>query len=344
MLSQQISMSFNISLEVLTGCRYSCAGCTVEKNFAPLDVSEKDTDDLVVMLDDLIADGYRLLEFRVGPTDIISADNGFPALKHRLTREFGKRYKALNLNMAMLHDEGLVELAEILDEVIPGKLLSVTLPITLKNTHNDKYIGELKKRVLYFKGLLKTVNFNRIYLTLNVGEENLKHLSTESYDHAHELDLGVDLVVEFPFAHSRKGFGNLLVVDEFKADLVEFVDFMKTRVNTRGFRPLQPAILEGFEFTYRGGLLYSVPVVVESLPMFHPMFVVDRPWTAQSIYAYKEQHYYNNLETFLEHPECGDCMFLDHCARGDVHRIMNLIGTDKCLTDSKNRWEYFHPE
>lgn len=337
-------MSFNITLEVLTGCRYSCAGCTVEKNFAPLDVSESDTDDLVGMLDDLIADGYRLLEFRVGPTDIISADNGFPALRHRLTREFGKRYKALNLNMAMLHNEGMVELAEILDEVIPGKMLSVTIPVTLKNTRNNKYISELKKRVLYFKGLLKNVDFNRVYLTLNVGEDNLKHLSTENYDHAHELDLGVGIVVEFPFAHSRKGFNNLLVVEEFKADLTEFITFMKTRVNTRSFRPLQPAILEGFEFTYRGGLLYSVPVVVENLPLFHPMFELSRPWTAARIYEHRETPYYDSLEQYIDHPECGDCMFLDHCARGGVHQIMNLIGTDKCLTDSKNRWEYFHPE
>lgn len=344
MLSQLVAQTFNISLEVLTGCRYSCAGCTVEKNFAPLDISEKDTDDLIALIHSLKDDGFRLLEYRVGPTDIISADNGFAALDHRLSREFGKLYKALNLNMAMLDTKGFEELAALVEDVIPGKKLSVTIPMSLKNTRNTKYLAELKKRILYFKSLLPTVDFNRVYLALNVGEDTLKHLSTESYDHAHDLDLGVGIVVEFPFNHSRKGFGNLLVAEEFKADLTEFIDFMKTRVNTKSFRPLQPAVLEGFEFTYRGGELYSVPVVVENLPVFHPKFLLPRPWNAATVYGYKEEAYYSNLEKYVVHPTCGDCCFLDHCARGDVHRIMELIGTDKCLTDSKNQLQYYHVE
>lgn len=338
------ALTFNLSLEILTGCRYSCPGCTVEKNFSPLNVSEDDADELLSLLMGLKNDGFRLLELKVAPTDIISSDNGFQALQHRLVRGAIEQYKAFNINLAMLHDGGLEELAGILDDIAPGKWLSVTIPMTLKNTGNIKFITELRERILYFKSLLKKVEFNRIYLNLNVDNINLGVLDVESYNRAHELDLGIRTVVEFPFAHSRKGLDNIIVAEELKHDLNEFLEFVKTRVNTLNFRPLLPAILEGLEFIYRDGHLYSVPVVVENFPLFINEFELSKPWTVDTVLDYKMTRYSDNLMEFIEHPECGDCCFLDQCARSDVHRIMKLVNSDKCLTNMKNRWDLHHKE
>lgn len=339
MFSKRISQSFNLSLEILKGCGYSCPGCTVEKNFAPVDIPEEDTQAILALAKEFSQNGWRLLEFQVGPTDIISSDNGHAALGHPLVVGLSKYYKALNINLAMLHTTGLVELAKLLDDLMPGKKLSVTIPMTLGNLTNPKYMAVLKNNIAYFRSLLKKVDFNRVYANFNVVTENLKDLTVENYELAHTMDLGVYVVVEFPFAHSRQGLDNLLVLDRFRRDLFQFTEFAKTRVNTQTFRSLQPAVLEGFGFTYRAGGLYSTPVLVENLPIFHPDFELTKPWTVDSVLSYKEHRYYDNLVEFSEHPECGDCCFLDHCARGDVHRIMKLAGRDDCLTGTKNRWD-----
>lgn len=338
MFSKRIAQTFNLSLEILKGCGYSCVGCTVEKNYAPVEIPTTDTEELLALVAQLQTQDFRFLELKVGPTDIVSSDNGHSALSHPLVVGLSAYYKALNINLAMLHTDGLVDLAAILDKLIPGKLLSVTIPMTLKNIANPKYMTLLKEHVTYFKGLLKHVNFNRVYANFNIVDENLKELTVARYEAAHEMDLGdVGIVVEFPFAHSRKGFDNLLVLDQFRRDLLQFTEFAKARVNTRSFRPLHPAILEGIEFTYRAGGLYSTPVLVENLPIFHPDFELPKPWTVESMLSYKENRYYDNLVEFSTHPTCGDCCFLDHCARGDVHRIMKLVGRDDCLTGTKNR-------
>lgn len=339
MFSKRISQSFNLSLEILKGCGYSCPGCTVEKNFAPVEIPDVDTQEILTLVEQLQANDFRLLEFQVGPTDIISSDNGHAALCHPLVVGLSKYYKALNINLAMLHTTGLVELAKLLDDLMPGKKLSVTIPMTLGNLTNPKYMAVLKNNIAYFRDLLKKVDFNRVYANFNVVTENLKDLTVENYELAHTMDLGVYVVVEFPFAHSRQGLDNLLILDRFRRDLFQFTEFAKTRVNTQTFRSLQPAVLEGFGFTYRAGGLYSTPVLVENLPIFHPDFELTKPWTADSVLSYKEHRYYDNLVEFSEHPECGDCCFLDHCARGDVHRIMKLAGRDDCLTGTKNRWD-----
>jgi hypothetical protein len=340
MFSKRISQSFNLSLEILVGCKFSCPGCTVDKNYAPLELPEEDTQEILGLVEALKAEDFRLLEFKVGPTDIISSDNGHAALEHPLVVGLSKSYKALNINLAMLHTDGLVELAKLLDDLMPGKKLSVTIPMTLGNITNPKYMALLKNHIAYFQGLLKKVNFNRVYANFNIIDANLKDLTDERYTLAHEMDLGkVGIVVEFPFAHSRKGFDNLIVLDQFRRDLWQFTEFAKQRVNTPSFRPLQPAVLEGFEFTYRAGGLYSTPVLIENLPIFHPDFELPKPWTVDSVLTYKEHRYYDNLVEYSVHPECGNCCFLDQCARGDVHRIMKLVGRDDCLTNTKNRWD-----
>jgi len=345
MFPELIGMSLNLNLEILTGCGFSCPGCTVEKNFAPFELPAADTQALEAFVLDLRAQQWRLLEFKVGPTDICSSDNGFAALGHPLVKTLAQHYKALNINLAMLSTRGFEELAPLLDALMPGKKLSVTVPMTLKNIGNPKYRAVLKEHVTYFKSLLKEVDFNRVYAGFNVVEENLTHLDLEHYELAHTLDLGnVGIVVEFPFAHSRQGFNNLLNVEKFKRDLAVYSEFAKARVNTQMFRPLQPAILEGFEFTYRGGSLYTTPVLIENFPIFHPDFELPRPWTSESVLAYKQERYYDNLIEYAEHPECGNCCFLDHCARGDVHRIMKLIGKDTCLTNTRNRSDLLIPE
>ncbi|MNU61449.1 hypothetical protein D3C71_506560 [compost metagenome] len=340
MFSKRISQSFNLSLEILVGCKFSCPGCTVDKNYAPLVLPEEDTQALLSLVDSLQKEDFRLLEFKVGPTDLVSSDNGHAALTHPLVVGLSQYYKALNINLALLHTDGLVELAELLDDLMPGKKLSVTIPLTLGNITKPKYMALLKEHVTYFKSLLKKVDFNRVYANFNIIEENLKDLTIAQYEAAHEMDLGdVGIVVEFPFTHSRLGFDNLLVQDQFRRDLFQYTEFAKARVNTRSFRPLQPAILEGFEFTYRAGKLYSTPVLVENLPIFDPAFELPKPWTTESVLTYKEHRYYDNLVEFADHPACGDCCFLDHCARGDVHRVMKLVGRDDCLTGTKNRWD-----
>ncbi len=340
MFALRISKSFNLSLEILKGCGFSCPGCTVEKNFAPMEIPEADAQALLALVDELKADDFRLLELKLGPTDITSSDNGFAAMQHPFVKEMASRYKALNISHPMLHDRGFVELAQLIDELIPGKKLSVGVPMTLKNIQNPKYMALVKQHIALFKGLLKKVDFNRVYATFNVIEDNLENLSVESYEQAHQMDLGdVGIVVEFPFAHSRQGMDNLLVLDRFRRDLHYFTEFIKERANTKSFRPLQPAVLSGIEFTYRAGSLYSTPVLVENLPIFHPDFELPKPWSASELMSFLENRYYDNLIEFADHPECGNCCFLDNCARGDVHRIMKLVGRDTCLTGTKNRWD-----
>lgn len=341
MFSERVSQSFNLGLEVLKGCGYSCAGCTVEKNFAPFDMSDEDTEDLVSLLEDLKGQDFRLLELKLGPTDITSADNGFQVLRHPSFRRIASYFKVLTINMAMLHDRHLEELAELLDEIMPGKYINVGTPITLKNILNEKYVTMLKDRLARFQGMMKKAKFTRLYATVNIESGNLEHLSLESYRALRHMDFGsgIKQVIEFPFVAARQGFDNILVAEQFKRDLKVFTDFTKERVNTIEFVPLIPSNKDGYEYTYRGGSLYSTIVLIENITIFKDNFKLNKPWTADRVIDDRQEAYYGNLEKYSTHPECGDCCFIDSCSRTDIQRLMEETGSDKCIFDMKNRWD-----
>ena len=346
MFSEKVSQSFNLGLEVLKGCGYSCAGCTVAKNFAPFDMSEEDTDNIISLLEDLKSKGFRLLELKLGPTDISSADNGFQVLMHPNFRKIAQYFKVLTINMAMLHDRHLEELAEILDELMPGKYINVGTPITMKNILNEKYVDMLKDRLGRFQRMMKKAQFTRLYATVNIDAKGLEEFTDESFRTLRFMDFGsgIHQVIEFPFVAARQGFDNLIAAGQFKRDLLVFCDFVKARANTAEFVPLIPSAKDGYEYTYRGGSLYSTIVLIENLTLFKDSFKLAKPWTAENVIADRQEAYYRNLEKYSTHPECGDCCYLDRCSRTDIQRLMEETGSTTCLMDMRNRWDLMPKE
>lgn len=341
MFSDRVSQTFNLGLEVLTGCGFSCVGCTVDKSIAPLDISDADADAMVAMLEDLKQNDFRLLELKIGPTDITTADNGLAVLEHPIIKKIASYYKVIAINMAMMNDHNLVEIAERLDELAPGKYINVGVPITLKNACNEKWMGILKQRMAYFRSLLKKAKFTRIYVTINIEHDNLVLFSDESYTTIRNMDFGegFEKVIEFPFVHVRKGFENILVAEAFKRDLKHFADFVKTKIGTYEAVPLIPGHKEGFEYTYRSGAIYSTIVLVENLTIFKDDFMLPKPWTAQAVVDDRENSYHRILTEFSDHPQCGTCCFFDNCARCDVQRLMEETNSDTCLIEMHNRWD-----
>lgn len=341
MFSDRVSQTFNLGLEVLKGCGFSCVGCTVEKNFAPVDISEEDTSAILGLLEDLKQSDFRLLELKIGPTDITSADNGFAVLEHPAIKKIADYYKVVTINMAMLNERNFIEVAERLDELAGGKYVNIGIPITLKNACNEKWMAILKERIAYFRSLLKKAKFTRIYVTINIEEENLDLFTDESYTTIRNMDFGegFEKVIEFPFVHVRKGFENLMVAEQFKRDLKRFSDFVKTKIGTYEAVPLVPGFKEGFEYTYRTGSIYSTIVLVENLTIFKDSFKLPKPWTAKAVIEDRENSYHRILMEYSSHPECGTCCFFDNCARCDVQRLMEETNSAHCLIEMHNRWD-----
>lgn len=342
MMTDPAAFTVNLNLEVTTGCAYSCPGCTVDKDGANMTV-DPEIRDLLDLAREVNASGWRTQELKIGPTDMISAGNGFALLRDPLIKELMSHFNLLSIALAMLNDNGLQELADILEEMMPGKYLMVGTPVTLKNLMNEKYMNILRDRFARFRGMLKTITFNRVYVNINVDEDSLKQFNDKTFDAITNIGLGDFDSIEFVFVDVRRGFDNIMNAERFKRVTREFAHFVLEREKrvegSRVFSRLVPRSDEGFEFTYRTGQLYSTINIVETLTLFNENNAIAKPWTMDRLIEFRTDQYANNLMRYVDHPECGDCCYLDNCARNNIQVLMEEVNSDKCLFDIKNRWE-----
>lgn len=339
MFNEHGQISVNLTMEILKGCGFNCTDCAVDKDFVSSDIPEQDVDDLLALLDDFKANQVRLFEFTVGPTDFVSSANGFSSFDQRLVQGLAQRYESMVLSLAMLSDHKLEQLGQSIDQLIPGKKFRLVIPATLPNLQKPKYVDALRRRVGILKGAIKEASFYHIYLNTNMVAENVELVNLDAIRTSGEANLGVRTTLEHGFGHARKGFNNLFNRDQFLRDLKLYCTLSDDLVNTMYHRPLIPIIRDAIELTYRAGKLYYTPVVIEKFHIFDPVFEIPKPWTSAAVLEFKENQYYDNLAEFVNHPECGDCCYVDSCSRGDHHAVMKYLKHDECLTSVKNRYD-----
>lgn len=329
--------NFNITLEVLEGCGYSCKDCAVDKTSTLATMSEQDSKDLVVLADDLIDYGFNPFEYTIGPTDLASSDNGLAWLDSDLAKKFSERFGSTVISLTLVNDFGLESVAKHINVLAKGKKFRLVLPASLKNLDNKKYVSLLRKNISHLKSLLTETKFYRIYLTINMITESATLFNSGSTRYVKGLSLGVDTTIDFNFAHSRQGLDNLLIHNAFMRDSKHYFDTLTTFTNPTDKVQVVPDPEEGIELTYRDGNLYYTPILLEKFPIFTDEFVIPKPWTAEAVISFKENLYYRNLVDYTDHPTCGDCCFVDRCARGDTHTVMRHIKEQKCMLSVKNR-------
>lgn len=339
MLTNPEDLAFNMTLEILQGCGYSCQDCAIDQSITSDFVAEGDTERLLTLADEMSAQGYRLHEFTLGPTDIISSKSGLAVLDRPLVKGLAARYSSMTVSLALLFDTDLVALAQKVDQLMAGKKFRLVVPTTLKNAGNAKFMELIRQRVQVIKDNLHQTEFKLVYLTINMINASAEKFSLSTNWVAQHVDLGVPTLVEYVFPHSRNGFDNLLNRSKFLHDFRSFTDGMKECKDTTVNRYLIPTISDSLEVTYHRGELYYTPVLMEKFPLFRESFIIERPWSADTIIDRKANQYHEALLENSEHPACGDCCFFDHCARGDTQLIMKHIEYDDCLLDMKNRWD-----
>lgn len=339
MFIDQEDPAFNLTLEILKGCGFSCQDCAIDKTLTSDFIQPGDETALIQLVNDMRDEGYRLHEFTIGPTDIISSKNGMSVLTSPLVWKLAERYESMTVSLALLMDQDLVSFAEKIDTLMADKKFRLIVPCTLKNAANPKYVDMLRRRIAIIKDNLHLAEFKLVYLTVNMVNASAENFSFATNNVIQNLDLGVETLVEYAFPHSRKGLKNIIVQQEFLRDFKFFTDGMKECKDTNRNRFLIPTLSDSLEATYHQGELYYTPVLMEKFPIFHEDFIVPRPWHGAGFIERKMDNWDEILMNYSHHPECGDCCFFQHCARGDVQVIMDHMNHHTCLLDMKNRYD-----
>jgi hypothetical protein len=293
------------------------------------------------------AAGMHPYDLILGPTDILTSANREEVMNDFRMVDLLQHFKFLSITCGFLSTD-LQEyewLARQLNVIMPGKGLTLTIPIKVGYLNNPKYTQGIRDRLKYFTDQLIDITLNEVVTTVVYDEQEVYKISTQEHVNLDMItqSLGVHFGrkkdIDFVIHHGREGFANLLNRDRFlrsARSLALVTRDAKESLPEYGIKETNDMVPhEGRDTTviYNNGRLYHRPFLMEHLPYFDPIFEVKGEWVANTLIEERSEQLVEGLTFAVEHPLCKGCPAMTLCADRGVHAIMKHLGAQECITD-----------
>lgn len=351
----KINKKLDFTMEIANGCKHSCTGCTVDKdnNQYP---SDEQFDRIEALIADLKASDVEMLNFILGPTDILTSSNKEQIFDDPRIQRIAREFLKVTLNCTFLdpNPEVYKWLAEKVETLIPNGLLKFTVPFEVRHIDNPAYIERIRNSVSYFESLLTTVKITRIYSIVNF-EESIANdyirgftMTQDIVRRAFSIDLHPTSHTDFLLPHGRESLREpynqerfLISIHHLNDLLIQAYDQSRMENETFGIVELDVAEGEDWDLVYRNGDLYLPPFVVEAFTSFEPEFIIQGDWTFSNIF---QQDQFGMLEAMVlgeTNGICGGCEFVGKCAERGMQQVIDIVQSDRCISAAPHRRHVF---
>lgn len=307
--------SFELQMEVLTGCAFKCAGCFVNKN-TDNKVSEK----LYRVAEEFLEHLYPYTTV-IGSTDVFTANNSTALLSDARFRELLMRFDRLVVNSTLARIEPrILELLASLEVV-----LQINMVVPESKYLNDRYLTAIARRLDEVKKVFPDLV---LHPQLNLSEE----LLVENYEELNNLYMtyfgqGVDFNLSFARTHRDP------------ETYVRHFDWLRkvtstTRATVDGsLRNQHLDVVSRHDKLERAVIFYenkfyAIPIVYEDLIQIRERYRFDSyaDYTRQFNQQVMEQYDYS-----VQTEECAACEFLPVCVERRVLAVMEDYGITHCI-------------
>lgn len=329
----------NLALEVLIGCDFNCTGCSVNTS-GVVPFNDEDLKSLSNIVQEVRDNDWEMSWMEIAPTDIMSAVNRKEVLENPTIREMVSGFKSIVFNSSFLSPkpESYVELAKDLEAFMPGLNAEFLVPVELKHYRNVGYFEKLRNHIAWLEEHLETVSIGSVTAIVNMTEEMIDK-GVASHQVLHEtrhikLHEHNDTTT-FVFHYGRRDLREKENRAEFLRTIKKQNDLFAKHFNQGyEFKIDEQGIIVGADYhlAYRNGELYMAPFINSPIALFHDDFKFDKPWSLQSIVDRDVETYLDSLGKAMSSPDCQGCKWIKKCAMRGVHRMMDLLETDECLS------------
>lgn len=351
----KINKLLDFTMEIANGCRHSCNGCTVDKDTNDYP-SDAEFDRVEALLEDLDNSGVKMLNFVLGPTDILTSDNKEQIFDDPRIKKIARRFLKTTLNCTFLDPDPKVYdwLAAKVEELIPNGLVKFTVPFEVRHIDNPAYIERIRNTVAYFESQLTTVRITRIYSIVNFEEAIANdyirgfNMTEEIVRKAFSVNLHPTSHTDFLLPHGRQSLRDphnqerfLISLHHLNDLLVQAYDASREVDEEFGIVELDVAEGEDWDLVYRNGDLYLPPFIVEAFTSFEPEFKIQGDWTFENIFNQDQAGILEASAMAETNGICGDCEFVGKCAERGVQAIIDITGSDRCLSTAPQKSHVF---
>lgn len=325
---------FEIALDVLKGCTYSCSGCMVDRElYAAADVAK----DVLQLTRDMESDGFFAFDLTIGATDFGSAQNVHQIANDPVIGELARRFQTLSITCPMLEKspEYYERMAENLLSLTQGEcFVRIVMPIGPNYMNNVTLMTALQTRLAYLNDLLSG-KLHEITFILNMTEELIDKHSFEDVKSIYNWpDFGImtDMVLNIP--HGRQfdiGPKYGPVVQRVSRWMSEFYTWMDADRVVQ-----QDPDLDGITGTHInigviGDKAYIIPYLKDEFNVFSKGFSVPKltySSVLDTIMRMKrsEDHEWTQIPLDV----CDTCEEAVFCREKGIHHIMDELNMTQC--------------
>lgn len=339
MSNYQSHFLVDINLEVLSGCKWKCTGCNVNKNENNGFVGN-DFNRLMNLFEDLQANNHVLINLAIGATDFMTARNSDDILNSELVPMLDM-FKSIVLNTTFLSEKDVVEdWAYKLKPLLSGRRVKFTIPLEPRHIGNEKYFAGIKEKIRIFESIANETEYGGVYNIVNLYEYK-KHVDPLS--EFHEFSTKFDHVWHEGHLDLVISEGRLPLTDpENKQKVLKMVNYLNGLYEKAVIKDKSTLVnfnygkrYEGYDkdYVYKNGNLYSTVFLGEPLIVYEEDSSLgkDSEWNYKTIVEFENQLMLNSLKYMEKTKDCLNCEFAPHCAGRGLLYLMEKLEAVDCL-------------
>lgn len=335
----------SLTLELLRGCQFNCAGCHVNTEAAEA-MTIGQSLDLENWVDEMEFKGNYLPTICfVGPTDFLSADNALEVLKDHRVYSIISRFKRLSLQTTLLDLSRAEEFAKVLREKYSDMELEINFILEPKPIGNQKYIDTLKgnleklKRILQWPTPVLSFCIMNVYAYEQSKKGDVKKILSDYKALNDRIKELFDTTIDFNFSISRQ---NWLEPKQVEEDIRRVSKIFDEGVNTDvnqtvrfSFGKLSDSLIEK-HYNWRNGEVYVSPLLYERVASFDPRLKIPlSEWTLEESERFETKLLLDQYHGVTEKPDCSACRYQGSCIDRNILTVMDIYEIKNCIIARK---------
>lgn len=342
-LRDSYTFYFNLNMELLKGCQFSCAGCHVNKEGTET-FTDQDYEHLKSVMQSFTTNNsYKPFIAFIAPTDFLTATNTVEVLSDPRVVEILRYFKRLSFQTTYLNLNSAERVAAALREHYGDMELEINILIEPEKIENDKYLQTLQKNQNAVHTIFNWPSPIRRFGIMNVFDYRSTKVADllSDYDYMHKkVSHLFETTIDFNFSMGRKDEN--LTSDEFKFAAEQVKDLFNNSVSeTTGeylrfsFGRLHDSLVEK-QYNWKGGDFYYSPLLYERYVSFISALKIPLiRYDAAEFEQFEHQVMISQYANVEDKTECGDCPFLGSCVDRGILHLMDIHNIKDCLV-SKN--------
>lgn len=347
--AQATQFHLSLSLELLKGCQFSCAGCHVNKEGAQF--SGTQLVELEFWLDSMVKDGnYLPTIVFIAPTDFLTASNTIDVLTNSASKAILQRFRRLSLQTTYLNLDNAEKIIDVLRDHYSHMELELNFVIEPGQLDKIEYLKKIKAAREKFYRMLDWQMPVLSFCILNVYEyDRIKRGNAKKILKDYQVlhDRIKDLfgcTIDFNFSMLRNNWWSNEDVEAAVKSISNIFDegiASEFGQSLRfSFGNLDDSRIEK-HYNWHAGHLYTAPMVYERIASFHeslriPLNISRGIQTyVERTESFEERQLVRQYESSKDKPDCKDCPYLGPCVDRGILTFMDMYGIKNCIIARK---------